>query len=236
MVIRRKQHVLIMLVVWIVGPFAAIAADKPNPNMLRADERDHIRGGGGGAGVAPHEIQNFQVLYSRYAAAGWDGKVPGGSGSAGPSGDKSGPCDDSGRPSGQCLARRTCGSGHAGQRRMAERCCQDRNESRAGPIGRSSPRRGQCRIGDRPRREKQQVPTGNDEPPPPSRKECHFTGKPSRRQSDEFFTGGWKQDQFGSASSRPSGPGDGGHEEKRAVSFAGQDGGSRIVSKGQVRR
>ncbi|MEJ8548508.1 hypothetical protein [Brevibacillus borstelensis] len=74
----RKHYLLLILAIILCLPLATYAADKPKPNMLRADERnDYISGGTGGTGARSDELMNFKIIYSTYAEATWDGRIPG---------------------------------------------------------------------------------------------------------------------------------------------------------------
>ncbi|MCM3594121.1 hypothetical protein M4D58_26610, partial [Brevibacillus borstelensis] len=74
----RKHYLLLILAMILCLPLATYAADKPKPNMLRADERnDAISGGTAKAGAPPDELMRFRIMYATYAESMWDGRIPG---------------------------------------------------------------------------------------------------------------------------------------------------------------
>ncbi|CAM5796225.1 hypothetical protein [Brevibacillus borstelensis] len=74
----RKHYLLLILAMILCLPLATYAADKPKPNMLRADERnDAISGGTARAGAPPDELMRFRIMYATYAEGMWDGRIPG---------------------------------------------------------------------------------------------------------------------------------------------------------------
>ncbi|WP_339166538.1 deaminase domain-containing protein [Brevibacillus sp. FSL L8-0520] len=74
----RKHYLLLILAMILCLPLATYAADKPKPNMLRADERnDAISGGTARAGAPPDELMRFRIMYATYAESMWDGRIPG---------------------------------------------------------------------------------------------------------------------------------------------------------------
>ncbi|WP_339185718.1 deaminase domain-containing protein [Brevibacillus sp. FSL K6-6036] len=74
----RKHYLLLILAMILCLPLATYAADKPKPNMLRADERnDAISGGTRREGAPPDELMRFRIMYATYAEGMWDGRIPG---------------------------------------------------------------------------------------------------------------------------------------------------------------